>query len=807
MIAPVSRKRRDGRSSFQQLAQYILEKVDPLTGERQLCDEFLLADDLMMCSETPEEAVRLAATFMHATAMENKLVDDPIFHFQLTWPSGEVPAREQWEDATRDALSELRYPIGNRDDNVWGSYAEHQFIAGVHRDTDFFHVHVMVNKVHPLTLRSRTPDYYKLALAKSCRESEHKHGWQESPGAFRWDPDLNIAVEIPREERNKRRKEKERNGAVTEVGAGATEYYSGTESAIGFIRRHVSPAVCELLKQDEVTWANLHALLAEHGLEMHKGENGGYTVEQVTTGVSVRASKVFRDNFAGKVNRQTTEAKLGKWVSMSSDLRIVAEAKGPLRLNEQKTLNASGVADLGTGRQTIAASGRAQRDNLQRHERKEARDAGRKALKAEYAKYQEHCYQQSRVLAIEYMDKRKAIREELKERKKVIRSYELSWTEKRAMLAEATQEAITALQVMKYELARKQAEVKAERFEQWVSVRAQGGDPRAVAQVRGWRYQDRRNLRRMEQAIERGNADCVNITATNATTLEEIDWYRLAQLQRQELGLRHQRELAEAFGSIRRSVDVRTGDVSFVIAGRTAVIDRGKLLSVVDNSEAGQVFAIEMAVQKFGHTLTATGNSQWREMIARTAARNGIKVTFADPEMNKVMADEASKTARSRDLFDRSRTIGQYAKALESGQRIVEISNDEMLREFLAGAFSHGRTLSQSRQQATIFFNECVEARILGLHAGKSLVLPNRVVGCEISAHKSATGSVSWKCVLPNDASIRSTLGQRLRSFEARLYNAAVKEMERKQDRNQKQGTDQSQVRETGRSKNSSLGR
>ena len=67
-----------------------------------------------------------------------------------------------------------------------------------------------------------------------------------------------------------------------------------------------------------VTWADLHFLLSKVRLRLEKGESGGYTVLAIDHNIRVKASDVFRNNFAGKTNRQATEAALGTWTPAST---------------------------------------------------------------------------------------------------------------------------------------------------------------------------------------------------------------------------------------------------------------------------------------------------------------------------------------------------------------------------------------------------------------------------------------------------------------------------------------------------------
>ena len=78
------------------------------------------------------------------------------------------------------------------------------------------------------------------------------------------------------------------------------------------------PAVQKLLTRRNVTWDDLHRLLSKAHLRLEKGETGGYTVLAIDHNIRVKASDVFRNNFAGKINRQDTETALGAWTPAST---------------------------------------------------------------------------------------------------------------------------------------------------------------------------------------------------------------------------------------------------------------------------------------------------------------------------------------------------------------------------------------------------------------------------------------------------------------------------------------------------------
>ena len=65
----------------------------------------------------------------------------PVQHWILSWRSGEQPTAAQADEAVRLFLTEMG--LGN-----------HQCIYALHRNTDNYHLHLAVNRVHPETSES-----------------------------------------------------------------------------------------------------------------------------------------------------------------------------------------------------------------------------------------------------------------------------------------------------------------------------------------------------------------------------------------------------------------------------------------------------------------------------------------------------------------------------------------------------------------------------------------------------------------------------------------------------------------------------
>jgi len=162
----------------------------------------------------------------------------------------------------------------------------------------------------------------------------------------------------------------------------------------------------------------------------------------------------------------------------------------------------------------------------------------------------------------------------------------------------------------------------------WVADRAAKGDARAAAQLRGWRYADQRNQRRLDARLE---ANAMHIgpppDCDGSTDWDNLTQQRLASQQKEQA-------LANQIAATRVwAIDRKTGDVSYVLNGQVSVIDRGRIVTVLNQDKAAVLFGLEMAVQKFGPRIACNGSVEWKRMVTKAAAQNGISVQFTDPEM------------------------------------------------------------------------------------------------------------------------------------------------------------------------------
>ncbi len=286
MIAKVQPSKRKSRSSFKRLLNYLTKERDAITGDTLLRGDVVLSSNLV--------GIDTAAAEMKALEFFNPRCHDAVFHYELAWPPGERPSRAEWTDAALHTLKQL-------------GFDKHLYVIVAHDDKKHFHIHIMLNKIHPATYRAHTPSFSWLTLDAAVRFLEAKHGWAHTPGPTRWDEASQQAVRISRSERNTLRCSRQQpTGAAAQF-----EHYQDQESFQSYVRQEVAPGVRKLLTRKNVTWDDLHRLLSKAHLRLEKAESGGYTVLAIDYNIRVKASDVFRNNFAGKTNRQATET--GSW--------------------------------------------------------------------------------------------------------------------------------------------------------------------------------------------------------------------------------------------------------------------------------------------------------------------------------------------------------------------------------------------------------------------------------------------------------------------------------------------------------------
>lgn len=212
-----------------------------------------LCDDL---TSQKEEMIALASDAPKCT--------NPITHWVMSWHEDERPTREQVEEAVNIILEEL-------------DMTDCQAIYAAHQDTDNYHIHLVINRVHPDTLKAPN-NFRDVELAcKAIARIEHAQGWQrEDRGRYQVIDGKTQRVQHPPQPTKQ-------PGAIAQQ----IESHQGVKSA----ERVGIETGADLIRAAH-SWRDLHQSLAQRGMRYEQYGTGAYLY---VGDVKLKASSAGRD--------------------------------------------------------------------------------------------------------------------------------------------------------------------------------------------------------------------------------------------------------------------------------------------------------------------------------------------------------------------------------------------------------------------------------------------------------------------------------------------------------------------------------
>lgn len=205
---------------------------------------------------------------------------DKSYHLVVSFPEGERPTQAQIEDIEDRLCAAIGFEL-------------HQRVSAVHQNTDNWHLHIAINKVHPHTFRNVEPfrDHYR--LQEACAELEIRHGLRREPHTTGW--------------------EQGRGGDGTVHGRAADfEAQQCAPSFLRWVRENASPALLAARDSGQ-GWQELHRVAGHYDLEIKPRGAGLVIAHRGDAGLHVKASGVDR----GLAMRALTDA-LGPYQSPAS---------------------------------------------------------------------------------------------------------------------------------------------------------------------------------------------------------------------------------------------------------------------------------------------------------------------------------------------------------------------------------------------------------------------------------------------------------------------------------------------------------
>lgn len=156
-----------GGTSFKGAAAYYLHDKNRITNERVAWThtENLITNDphkaWKVMAYTAKEAERLKE--VSGQKMTGRKLSKPVFSYSLAWHPEQNPDKDHMLETAKKSLGAL-------------GLTEHEVIIIAHSDEPQRHVHLLVNRVHPLTGLASDTGNSKLKLSDFAREYERTHG-------------------------------------------------------------------------------------------------------------------------------------------------------------------------------------------------------------------------------------------------------------------------------------------------------------------------------------------------------------------------------------------------------------------------------------------------------------------------------------------------------------------------------------------------------------------------------------------------------------------------------------------------------
>lgn len=142
-------------------------------------------------------------------------------------------------------------------------------------------------------------------------------------------------------------------------------------------------------------------------------------------------------------------------------------------------------------------------------------------------------------------------------------------------------------------------------------------------------------------------------------------------------GLKRRKTMTRLHALLRKTKNEQTGFTEYFLGAKLAVVDSGPSLAVMNGDDA-TLIGLEMATRKYGTALTAVGSDEWKERVARIAARNGVDVQFADRNMQRAKELEQLKVqfCKLQEEFSDPSVMSQKVQNRQTAEYLLELAYD-----------------------------------------------------------------------------------------------------------------------------------
>lgn len=576
---------------------------------------------------------------------------DPIDHWVLSWREGERPTVEQAREAVKMFIEHCELN-------------GHQYIWGLHDDTENLHIHVAVNRVNPDTLKvTKINGGFDLNAAhQAVALIEARQGWTPEKNArFHTDEhgQLNIDAKTKRPALSSSKENKLPQKIIDK------EVQTGEKSAA---RQGIETA--PQIIQQATSWKELHAGMEAAGMIYDRKGSGAVIY---INGVPVKASDIDR-----KATLSALEKKLGTYQPSKEINQNDYYHHRQDRLEEYSGIGADRTSDtqksnVTTPRKNTGHMLRNMSECRLAHDKTGAaptragvlqldacpggrsitglrRDTGHSAGDSTSRRIEPmqegHGWQEylaiRDTMKVEKMQAADAMRKAhdaertaLFEKQQASRKEKLTgdWKGKGQQRNALSSQIAIDQAAAKRELQERQRDERAAFYSQYAPL----------PQYKDWKD---------EPAI-----------------LDSTENVRKKILQREE-----EERLSVALRNLKQEAAGQRGHFTYRSNGIALFRDEGRRLAIYDKSDKSLAVALTVAQQKFGNKMVITGTPEFRHKVVASAVNNNIIIKFADPELEalrvrlqaeKQLADRTAHQARS--VADQAAETARIEADVEKG--------------------------------------------------------------------------------------------------------------------------------------------
>lgn len=594
---------------------------------------------------------------MTALASESVHSKNPIDHWVFSWRPEEKPTIEQVREAVNIFVKQC-------------GLEEHQIIWGLHDDTQNMHVHLAVNRVHPgaLLVKEINKGFWKETGQQVIALIEQKQGWKPADNS-RYEISREGVPVLKREHTKQGRKEAATKPLQPSNKAKTIEIQTGEKSAQRIGIEEAWPIIKEAR-----TWRELHQKLAAAGFSYERSGSGAIIHVGDTI---IKASHVDRKASIGALQKR-----LGMFSSQTT------ECVTPDLTNlTQHQLNKGIQHVLGT-KITTSRSGNHYTDYITslEHDPKGSPTQRRGGLyELSYVSVDVEGQLSERVLSDTLHDRMGDTQSwqdqdmrrtfpigsgvssgSLKHISKPLIENQPGWEEYQIIQAERKErkEVDTLAIRLQHEAARKtlyekqSAERKAVFSESW---KGHGLERNAMQSVIATQQAAEKLEMQEQQRAER--------TALQAK-YAPLPQYKVWKEKPQIVTAKEPQRTYEQDRQLSHTVRYMTHTTSqlgttYKSHGVEVFRDEGKIIKVLNQESHNIAATLAVAHQKFGQTLTLTGDDEFKMKCVAAAVEYKMTVKFSDPQLEATrlsMVEEKRRTERAAQQA--AQTKGQKTDAV-----------------------------------------------------------------------------------------------------------------------------------------------